>query len=115
MHLCGFETTDTSPFFLIAGPCVIESEALAMETAGYLKEVTAALDIPFIYKSSFDKANRSSHESFRGLGIEEGLRILEIPVKYRERVGVSKITGTFSGTIKAGTKIIYTIFKYLLT
>jgi 2-dehydro-3-deoxyphosphooctonate aldolase (KDO 8-P synthase) len=95
MHLCGFETTDTSPFFLIAGPCVIESEALAMETAGYLKEVTAALDIPFIYKSSFDKANRSSHESFRGLGIEEGLRILE---KVKNEFDVPVLTDVHENT-----------------
>lgn len=77
MHLCGHEITGTSPFFLIAGPCVIESESLAMETASYLKEVCESLAIPFIYKSSFDKANRSSHESFRGPGIDEGLRILD--------------------------------------
>lgn len=95
MQLCGFETTDTSPFFLIAGPCVIESEALALETAGYLKEVTAALDIPFIYKSSFDKANRSSHESFRGLGIEEGLRILE---KVKNDIGVPVLTDVHENT-----------------
>ncbi len=95
MQLCGFETTATSPFFLIAGPCVIESEALALETAGYLKEVTAALDIPFIYKSSFDKANRSSHESFRGLGIEEGLRILE---KVKNDIGVPVLTDVHENT-----------------
>lgn len=77
MNLCGHEITDHSPFFLIAGPCVIESEALAMETAQYLKEVCASLSIPLIYKSSFDKANRSSGESYRGPGLEEGLRILE--------------------------------------
>ena len=69
MKLCGFEAGLDQPFFLIAGPCVIESEQLALDTAGYLKEVTTALNIPFIYKSSFDKANRSSIESFRGPGI----------------------------------------------
>ena len=73
MKLCGFEVGLDQPFFLIAGPCVIESEQLALDTAGYLKELTTALNIPFIYKSSFDKANRSSHESFRGLGIDKGL------------------------------------------
>jgi 2-dehydro-3-deoxyphosphooctonate aldolase (KDO 8-P synthase) len=77
MQLCGHEITASSPFFLIAGPCVIETESLALETASYLKEVCSDLGIQLIYKSSFDKANRSSHESFRGLGIEEGLRILE--------------------------------------
>src|ERR1700722_2465125 len=66
------------PFFLIAGPCVIESEGLILETAGHLKEITAQLQIPFIFKSSFDKANRSSLTSFRGLGIEQGLRILQL-------------------------------------
>ena len=63
MKLCGFDITDTSPFFLIAGPCVIESESLALDTAGYLKELCSGLGVPFIYKSSYDKANRSSHES----------------------------------------------------
>ena len=77
MELCGFKAGLDQPFFLIAGPCVIESEALAIETAGQLKELTASLQIPFIYKSSFDKANRSSHTSFRGPGMEEGLRILQ--------------------------------------
>jgi 2-dehydro-3-deoxyphosphooctonate aldolase (KDO 8-P synthase) len=77
VELCGFEAGLDQPFFLIAGPCVIESEALAIDTAGQLKELAASLQIPFIYKSSFDKANRSSHTSFRGPGVEEGLRILQ--------------------------------------
>ena len=77
MRLLDFEVGIEQPFFLIAGPCVIESESLAMETASYLKKVCTELDINFIYKSSFDKANRTSGGSFRGLGIEEGLRILE--------------------------------------
>ena len=77
MRLLDFEVGIEQPFFLIAGPCVIESESLAMETASYLKKACAELDINFVYKSSFDKANRTSGESFRGLGIEEGLRILE--------------------------------------
>jgi len=76
MKLLDFTVGAQEPFFLIAGPCVIESEALALETAGYLKELTARLGIPFIYKSSFDKANRSSVDSYRGPGIAEGLRIL---------------------------------------
>ena len=77
MQVCGFKVGLDQPFFLIAGPCVIESEQLALDTAGQLKEITARLHIPFIYKSSFDKANRSSATSFRGLGIEKGLQILE--------------------------------------
>jgi len=89
MKLCGFEVGLDQPFFLIAGPCVIESEQLALDTAGYLKELTTALNIPFIYKSSFDKANRSSHESFRGLGVEKGLEILQ---KVKQQIGVSVLT-----------------------
>jgi 2-dehydro-3-deoxyphosphooctonate aldolase (KDO 8-P synthase) len=76
MKLCGFDIGLDHPFFLIAGPCVIESRQMAMDTAGALKEMTAELGIPFIYKSSFDKANRSSGTSFRGLGMEMGLDIL---------------------------------------
>jgi 2-dehydro-3-deoxyphosphooctonate aldolase (KDO 8-P synthase) len=76
MKLCGFEVGLQQPIFLIAGPCVIESEQLQMDTAGTLKEITAALGIPFIFKSSFDKANRSSGTTFRGPGIERGLEIL---------------------------------------
>ncbi|MDP6375404.1 MAG: 3-deoxy-8-phosphooctulonate synthase [Pseudomonadales bacterium] len=77
MELCGFEVGARQPLFLIAGPCVIESEALAMSTAEMLKDITTRLGIPFIYKSSFDKANRSSHASYRGPGLEEGLKILD--------------------------------------
>lgn len=76
MKLCGFEIGLNQPFFLIAGPCVIESEQLQMDTAGTLKEITSALGIPFIFKSSFDKANRSSGSTFRGPGIDQGLEIL---------------------------------------
>jgi 2-dehydro-3-deoxyphosphooctonate aldolase (KDO 8-P synthase) len=76
MKLCGFEVGLDQPFFLIAGTCVIESRQMAFDTAGALKEMTAALGIPFIYKSSFDKANRSSGTSFRGLGMDKGLEIL---------------------------------------
>jgi 2-dehydro-3-deoxyphosphooctonate aldolase (KDO 8-P synthase) len=76
MKLCGFAIGLNQPFFLIAGPCVIESEQLQMDTAGTLKEITSALGIPFIFKSSFDKANRSSGSTFRGPGIDKGLEIL---------------------------------------
>ena len=76
MKLCDFEAGLDRPFFLIAGPCVIESRQMAHDTAGRLKEITTELGIPFIYKSSFDKANRSSGSSFRGLGMEKGLEIL---------------------------------------
>lgn len=76
MKLCGFDIGLQRPFFLIAGPCVIESEQLQMDTAGTLKEITASLGIPFIFKSSFDKANRSSGSTFRGPGIDQGLEIL---------------------------------------
>lgn len=89
MKLCGFEIGLDRPFFLIAGPCVIESETLAQDTAGRLKEITSKLGIPFIYKSSFDKANRSSGKSFRGLGMENGLKILE---GVRSRLGVPVLT-----------------------
>jgi 2-dehydro-3-deoxyphosphooctonate aldolase (KDO 8-P synthase) len=89
MKLCGFEVGLDHPFFLIAGPCVIESEQLALDTAGQLKELTAALGIPFIYKSSFDKANRSSLQSFRGLGMEKGLEIL---ARVKRQIGVPVLT-----------------------
>ncbi len=89
MRLCDFEVGPERPFFLIAGPCVVESEGLALETAGVLKEITERLHIPFIYKSSYDKANRTSLASFRGLGIAEGLRILE---KVRREIGVAVLT-----------------------
>ncbi len=95
MKLCDFEAGLEQPLFLIAGPCVIESEALALETAGQLKELTAALGMPFIYKSSFDKANRSSHKSFRGPGLEEGLRILDT---VRTQIGVAVLTDVHEDT-----------------
>src|SRR5512142_1554412 len=76
MKLCGFDVELEKPFFLIAGPCVVESEQLQMDVAGQLKEITAALGIPFIFKSSYDKANRSSGTSFRGPGMQRGLEIL---------------------------------------
>ncbi|MBX3590527.1 MAG: 3-deoxy-8-phosphooctulonate synthase [Burkholderiaceae bacterium] len=89
MRLCGFEAGLDRPFFLIAGPCAIESRELALETAGQLKELTASLGIPFIYKSSYDKANRSSGASFRGPGLDEGLKIL---AEVRRQVGVPVLT-----------------------
>jgi 2-dehydro-3-deoxyphosphooctonate aldolase (KDO 8-P synthase) len=89
MNLLDFQAGIDHPFFLIAGPCVVESESLAMESASYLKKVCSELNINFIYKSSYDKANRTSADSFRGLGIEEGLRILE---KVKSEVGVSVLT-----------------------
>jgi 2-dehydro-3-deoxyphosphooctonate aldolase (KDO 8-P synthase) len=89
MKLCGFDVGLNHPFFLIAGPCVVESEALAFDSAGKLKEITAALGIPFIYKSSFDKANRSSHASFRGPGMDKGLEIL---AKVKKQLGVPILT-----------------------
>jgi len=95
MQLCGFEAGLDRPLFLIAGPCVIESEGLALETAGQLKELTARLGIPFIYKSSFDKANRTSMASFRGLGVEAGLKILE---KVKQQVKVPVLTDVHEDT-----------------
>ncbi|MBT4586935.1 MAG: 3-deoxy-8-phosphooctulonate synthase [Gammaproteobacteria bacterium] len=89
MNLLDFQAGIDHPFFLIAGPCVVESESLAMESASYLRKVCSELNINFIYKSSYDKANRTSADSFRGLGIEEGLRILE---KVKSEVGVSVLT-----------------------
>ncbi len=89
MKLCGFDVGLDKPFFLIAGPCAIESRELALETAAELKAITSELGIPFIYKSSFDKANRSSGKSFRGPGMEEGLKIL---AEVREKIGVPVLT-----------------------
>ncbi len=89
MKLGGFDVGLAHPFFLIAGPCVIESEQMALDTAGRLKEITASLGIPFIYKSSFDKANRSSGSSFRGLGMEKGLEIL---ANVKKQIGVPVLT-----------------------
>ena len=93
MKLCGFDIGLTQPFFLIAGPCVIESEQLQMDTAGTLKEITASLGIPFIFKSSYDKANRSSGTSFRGPGMTKGLEIL---AKVKRELGVPVLTDVHS-------------------
>src|SRR5450830_653237 len=93
MKLCGFEVGLNQPLFLIAGPCVIESEQLQMDTAGTLKEITTSLVIAFIFKSSFDKANRSSGSSFRGPGIERGLEIL---AKVKRELQVPELTDIHS-------------------
>jgi len=95
MELCSFQVGIDQPLFLIAGPCVVESEAMALDTASVLKEMTARVGISFIYKSSFDKANRSSLESFRGLGISEGLRILD---RVKSELGVPLLTDVHEDT-----------------
>jgi len=95
MKLCGFEVGPNEPFFLIAGTCVVEGEASALDTAGALKEITAELGIPFIYKSSFDKANRSSKDGFRGPGMEEGLRILS---EVKSQLGLPVLTDVHEDT-----------------
>src|SRR6476660_6293374 len=89
MNLCGFEVGLNRPLFLIAGPCVVESEQLQIDVAGQLKEICAALSIPFVFKSSYDKANRSSSQSFRGVGMQEGLRVLS---EVRRQIGVPVLT-----------------------
>ena len=89
MKLCHFNVGLTEPLFLIAGPCVIESESMTIDVAGQLKEMTDKLGIPFIFKSSFDKANRSSNKTFRGFGVEEGLRILQ---EVKSQIGVPVLT-----------------------
>ena len=102
--LCGFDVGLNQPFFLIAGTCVIESEQSAIDVASHLKEITSALNIPFIYKSSFDKANRSSGNSFRGLGMEKGLEIL---AKVKQVVGVPVLTDVHDiSEISAVSKVV---------
>jgi len=95
IDVCGFRVGLDQPLFLIAGPCVIESEQLALDTAGHLKELCAGLGINFVFKSSYDKANRSSHASFRGPGIEEGLRVLE---QVKRQIGVPVLTDVHEET-----------------
>jgi 2-dehydro-3-deoxyphosphooctonate aldolase (KDO 8-P synthase) len=95
MNLCGFDVGADKPFFLIAGTCVVESETMAIDTAGFLKETCADLGIPFIYKSSFDKANRSSRDGFRGPGMEEGLRVLS---EVRKQLQVPVLTDVHEDT-----------------
>src|SRR5881397_2645877 len=93
MELCGFEVGLHRPLFLIAGPCVVESEQLQIDVAGQLKEICASLAVPFVFKSSYDKANRSSSKSFRGLGMAEGLRILS---EVKRQLGVPVLTDVHS-------------------
>ncbi len=95
MKLCGFEVGQDQPFFLISGSCVVESEKMTLDIAETLKELTDRLSIPYIFKASFDKANRSSHNSFRGPGVEEGLRILE---KVKNDIGVAVLTDVHEDT-----------------
>lgn len=104
MKLCGFDAGPEHPFFLIAGPCVIESEQLAMDTAGALKDICGRLDIPLIYKSSFDKANRTSGSSFRGPGMEEGLQVL---ARVKREVSVPVLTDVHEDTdISAVARVV---------
>ena len=95
MKLCGFEVGLDRPFFLIAGPCVVESEGLVLDTAGRMKEITSQLGIPYIFKASYDKANRSSGKSFRGPGIAEGLRILS---EVKRQLGLPVLTDVHEDT-----------------
>lgn len=104
MQLCGFEVGLDRPFFLIAGPCVVESLQLQLDVAGRLKEICAALEVPFIFKSSYDKANRSSGSSFRGLGIDEGLRIL---AEVKRQIGVPVLTDVHTeGEVAAAAAVV---------
>jgi 2-dehydro-3-deoxyphosphooctonate aldolase (KDO 8-P synthase) len=104
MKLCGFEVGADKPFFLIAGPDTLESEQLALDVAGHLKEVTAKLNIPYIFKGSFDKANRTSGKSYRGPGMEEGLRI---HAKVQKQIGVPVLTDVHEDTdIEAVAKVV---------
>ena len=104
MKLCGFEAGIDKPFFLIAGPDTLESEQLSLDVAGHLKEVTGRLGIPYIFKGSFDKANRTSGKSYRGPGMEEGLRIL---AKVQKQVGVPVLTDVHEDTdIEAVAKVV---------
>jgi len=95
MQICNFDVGNNKPLFLIAGPCVVESEELAIETAGFLKEITNKLGINFIYKSSFDKANRTSEKSFRGLGFEKSLKILD---KVKQQIKVPILSDVHEDT-----------------
>jgi 2-dehydro-3-deoxyphosphooctonate aldolase (KDO 8-P synthase) len=108
MKLCGFDIGLEQPFFLIAGPCVIESEQLQMDTAGTLKEITASLGIPFIFKSSYDKANRSSGTTFRGPGMLKGLEIL---AKVKRELGVPILTDVHSETDIAAVAAVVDVLQ----
>lgn len=104
MKLCGFEAGLNKPLFLIAGPCVVESRQLAMDTAGTLKDICASVGVPFIYKSSYDKANRSSIKSYRGLGMDKGLEILS---DVRRQIGVPVLTDVHEkDEIKAAASVV---------
>jgi len=108
MKLCGFDIGLDQPFFLIAGPCVVESEQLQMDTAGTLKEITASLGIPFIFKSSYDKANRSSGTSFRGPGMEKGLEIL---AKVKRELNLPILTDVHSETEIAAVAAVVDVLQ----
>jgi 2-dehydro-3-deoxyphosphooctonate aldolase (KDO 8-P synthase) len=108
MRLCGFDVGPDRPFFLIAGPCVIESEALVTDVAGRMKEITGRLGIPYVFKASFDKANRSSKSSFRGPGLEQGLRILEA---VRQKVGVPVLTDVHEDTPMAEVAAVVDVLQ----
>jgi len=108
MKLCGFDIGLTQPFFLIAGPCVVESEQLQMDTAGTLKEITAALGIPFIFKSSYDKANRSSGTSFRGPGRDKGLEIL---AKVKKELGLPILTDVHNAADIAAVSAVVDVLQ----
>jgi 2-dehydro-3-deoxyphosphooctonate aldolase (KDO 8-P synthase) len=108
MKLCGFDVGLDRPFFLIAGPCVVESEQLQMDTAGTLKEITASLGIPFIFKSSYDKANRSSGTSFRGPGMDKGLEIL---AKVKRELGLPILTDVHSETEIAAVAAVVDVLQ----
>ncbi|MDP9087876.1 MAG: 3-deoxy-8-phosphooctulonate synthase [Pseudomonadota bacterium] len=108
MKLISFEVGPDRPFFLIAGPCVIESEGLILDVAGRLKEMTSALKIPFIFKASFDKANRSSRSSFRGPGLEEGLKALS---RVREQIGVPVLTDVHEDTPLAEVSAVVDVLQ----
>ncbi|HRH17830.1 MAG TPA: 3-deoxy-8-phosphooctulonate synthase [Aquabacterium sp.] len=108
MKLCGFDVGLSHPFFLIAGPCVVESEQLQMDTAGTLKEITSELGIPFIFKSSYDKANRSSGTSFRGPGMEKGLEIL---AKVKRELNVPILTDVHAETEIAAVAAVVDVLQ----
>src|ERR1700688_4149733 len=108
MKLASFDVGQERPFFLIAGPCVIESQSLVVDVAGRLKEMTAALKIPFIFKASFDKANRSSRSSFRGPGLEQGLKALS---KVREQIGVPVLTDVHEDTPLSEVAAVFDVLQ----
>ena len=108
MKLCGFEVGHDRPFFLIAGPCVVESEGLVLDIAGRMQEITSALGIPYIFKASYDKANRSSKASFRGPGIEEGLRIL---AEVKRQFGLPVLTDVHEDTPMAEVAAVVDVLQ----